>query len=95
MQKCNKGLFHFDVNCCVNKEDLLRDQRPESLNLSLNDEGPIIMKEQVRLAVKSMKKRKAVGEDGVVLAMIIALGYFVIDKLTKLYNRIHEPGYFV
>ena len=76
-------------------EDLFRDQRPDSLNLSLNDEGPGIMNEEVRLAVKSMKKGKAVGEDGVALEMIIALGDFGIEELTKLFNRIYNTGNFV
>ena len=51
------------------------------------------MKKEVRIAVKSMKKGKAVGEDSVALEMIIALGDFVIDELTKLINRVFESGY--
>ena len=48
------------------------------------------MKEEVRLVLRSMKKVKTVGEDDVELDMIIALGDFAIDELTKIFNRIFE-----
>ena len=76
-------------------EDLFRDERPGSLSQSLNDEGPGIMKEKVRFVLKSIKKVKAVSEDGVALKMIIGLGDFAIDEPTKLFNRFYESGNFV
>ena len=54
-------------------KDLFTDQRPNSLNLSLNDEVRSIMKEELRLAVKNMEKRNTVGGDDVALEMILAL----------------------
>ena len=42
-----------------------------------------------------MENGKAVGKDGVALEMIITLGDFAIDELTKLFSRIYESGNFV
>ena len=72
--------------------ELFGDQRPETLNLLSNDDGPIILKHEVECALGSMKKGKAVGEDGVALEMILALGEFGVDELTKLFNKIYASG---
>ena len=73
-------------------QELFRDQRPETLNLSTNDDGPTILKSEVKCAMRSMKKGKAVGEDGVALEMILALGEFGVNELTKLFNKIYASG---
>ena len=72
--------------------ELFRDQRPETLNLLTNDEGPTILKSEIECAMRSMKKGKAVGEDGIALEMILALGEFGVIELTKLFNKIYASG---
>ena len=42
--------------------------------------------------MRSMKKVKAVGEDGVVLEMLLALGEFGVIELTKLFNKTCASG---
>ena len=72
--------------------ELFFDDRPDSISLDLNTEGPIILHQEVRAAIESMKKGKAVGEDDISLEMITALGDFGIKELTKLFNKIYDTG---
>ena len=72
--------------------ELFLDDRPDILNLNLEEEGPIILQQEVRSAIESMKKGKAVGEDGIALEMIIAMGDYGRKELAKLFNKIYETG---
>ena len=45
--------------------ELFSDQRPETLNLLTDDEGPTILKNEIECSVRIMKKGKADGEDGI------------------------------
>ena len=72
--------------------ELFQDQRPETVTLSTNDDGPTILKSEVECAMRGMKKGKAVGEDGVALEMILTLGEFGVIELTKLFNKIYTSG---
>ena len=73
-------------------QELFRDQIPDTLNLSTNDDGTIILKSVVNCAMRSMKKGKAVGNDGEALEMISALRVFGVNELTKLFNKIYASG---
>ena len=42
--------------------ELFRDQKPETSNLSNNDDGATLFKNEEECAIRSMKKRKAVGK---------------------------------
>ena len=53
-----------------------------------NFDGPPIMKDDVRKAVKSMKKGKAAGPDKITVEMIESLDEFGIDMLTDFLNAI-------
>ena len=57
-------------------------------------EGPPIMKDEVRKAVKSMKKGKAAGPDTITVEMIESLDEFGIDRsmLTDFLNAIYDSG---
>ena len=58
-----------------------------------NFDGPPIMKDQVRKAVKSMKKGKAAGPDKITVEMIESLDEFGIDiMLTDFLNAIYDSG---
>ena len=77
---------------CEYITELFMDERPENLNINFNDEGPPIMKEEVQAAIKTMKTGKAVGDDGISVEMLRALGDYAIDKLTDIANKIYDSG---
>ena len=73
--------------------ELYDDERPEAREISIeNNEGPTILKEEVRCAMASMKSGKAVGGDGIAIEVLQALGDFAIDQLTSLFQKIYETG---
>ena len=55
--------------------------------------GPPILRSEIENAVKRMKSGKAAGEDGVVVEMIQAAGEFIMEKITRIANRIYNEGY--
>ena len=57
-----------------------------------NMEGPSIMKDEVRQAIKSMKSNKATGSDGISAEMIQSLDELGVDTITKLINDIYDTG---
>ena len=73
--------------------ELFFDERPESNEIIINNnEGPAILRQEVRSAIENMKTGKAVGGDGIAVEMLQALGDFAIDELTSLFNKIYETG---
>ena len=72
--------------------ELFLDQRPDSMNIQYNNEGPEILQQEVRAAIESMKKGKAVGSDDIAIEMIQALGVFAIKELTGLFSKMYENG---
>ena len=76
--------------------ELFFDERPDSSEIRIDDdEGPMIMKDEVKAAIASMKRGKAVGEDGIDVEVIQALGDFAVDQLTSLFQKMYETGYVV
>ena len=73
-------------------EELFDDQRGERPVLEGELEGPEILEDEVKLALREMKREKAEGSDGVVSEMLEAAGEFGIRKLTRLANRIYDSG---
>ena len=55
-----------------------------------NFDGPPIMKDEVRKAVKLMKKGKTAGPDKITVEMIESLDEFGIDMLTDFLNTIYD-----
>ena len=53
--------------------ELFFDDRPETYVGEFNTEGPVILKEEVRKAMKSLKAGNAVGSDGIGIEMLDAL----------------------
>ena len=72
--------------------ELFADDRPDFVNFELDTEGPTILQQEVRYAMESMKKGKAVGGDDIALEMLLALGDFGVRELTKLFNKIYDTG---
>ena len=72
--------------------ELFLDQRPESIDIQYNNDGPVIVQQEVRAAIESMKKGKAVGKDEISIEMIQAIGDFAIKELTELFNKMYDNG---
>ena len=68
------------------------DERGDKPPIMKNFDGPPIMKDEVRKAVKSMKKGKAAGPDKITVEMIESLDEFGIDMLTDFLNAIYDSG---
>ena len=63
--------------------ELYHDERPEVSEILIEDEeGPTIMREEVRSAMESMKTGKALGGDGIAVEVLRALRDFAVDQLT-------------
>src|SRR5215469_15322304 len=102
MYKQGKAIKKKDGTVVMGKEEvmerwneyiseLLRDNRRENISIQYNGEGPPILKE-VKDAMNKMKFGKAVGNDGIALEMLKALGNFAVEKITTLANKIYESG---
>ena len=72
---------------------LYNDNRGEILKFDGALSGPAIMQDEIRAAIKAMKKVQVAGEDEVVIGMIEATEEFRIRKITDVANRIYESGY--
>src|SRR5215469_5102748 len=70
--------------------ELFRDNRQENINIQYNGEGLPILKEEMEDAMNKIKFGKAVGNDGIALEMLKALGNFAVEKITTLANKIYE-----
>ena len=69
--------------------ELYHDDRPHASEIEIdNNDGPTIMREEVRAAINEMKAGKAVGGDGVAAEALQALGDFAVDQLTYLFQQI-------
>ena len=56
-------------------------------------EGPPILKDEVRNALRKSQNGKAAGEDGITTEMIRTLEEFGVDTLTDLYNDMYATGH--
>ena len=73
-------------------EELFDDDRMSKPSVKKNMEGPSIMKDEVRQAIKSMKSNKAMGLDGISIEIIPSLDDLGVDVITKLINMIYDTG---
>ena len=72
--------------------ELFEDNRKEHDVMKKNFAGPLIMKDEVREAMRKMKTGKATGPDGLSIELIEALEEFGIEKVTTLLNEIYDTG---
>ena len=68
------------------------NRKEQATFVSGQDQGMPILEDEVESAVKEMKKGKAVGDDGIAIEMIQALGDMGTKILTKQLNKIYEAG---
>ena len=87
-------------------EELFRDNRGGKPEIRKNIDGPKILQSEIRAAVSRMKGNKARGPDGIVIELIKALLFaiinvllpllllddFGIEKLTIMANEIYNTG---
>jgi len=73
-------------------KELYDANRDENMQLDHNNEGPKIMEEEVRHALKKTKDGKAAGGDGIAAEMIKALEDFGVERTTRLLNKIYDTG---
>ena len=71
---------------------LYNDDRNERKIIKNNFEGPPILKDEIKSAIKQMKTGKALGPDGIATEMIEALEEFGVDILYDLLNEIYNTG---
>src|ERR1700730_4032745 len=55
-------------------------------------DGPNIVKDQVRFAIKHMKRNKACGPDGMFAELLHAAEEFSVEKITEIANDICSSG---
>ena len=72
--------------------ELYHDERSNKPPIMNNFDGPPIMKDEVRKAVKLMKKGKTAGPDKIIIEIIESLDEFGIDMLTDFLNAIYDSG---
>ena len=68
------------------------ENRNENFSVRNNFEGPPIIRDEVRHAVKKIKSGKAAGPDNIAIEHIEALKEFGVAKLTSFLNNIYETG---
>ena len=75
-------------------KDLFEDEGRGDIPM-LNDEleGPEILEEEIRYAMKTMKKGKSAGNDKITIEMIEASGDYGLRKITELTNKIYDTGF--
>ena len=92
-----------DGNILMEKEDILNrwseyitelyhDDRGPPPIIDNEDEGPLILEDEVQKALTKMKKGKAAGPDDIPSEMITALNEIGIKEVTKLLNLIYTTG---
>ena len=74
--------------------ELFHDVREVMPSFPESEEGPKILRSEVRTAIKMMRRNKAPGPDGVVIEMIDALEEYGVEKLTDVINKIYNDGQF-
>ena len=70
----------------------LYDDTREQIVCETNNEGPEILKEEIRKSMKNIKNGKAIETDGIAKEMIEALGEKGVDILTEIVNKIYKNG---
>ena len=71
---------------------IIQDKRGEIPGMH-NLNGRIILKEEVKKAIDTLRPGKAPGEDNITTEMLQALVEIGIDKITELCNKIYDTGY--
>ena len=70
-------------------KELYEDEQ-EVMDLELDEQGPEIMKEEIRAAMNRMKKGKAIGKDGIAVEIPESLGEKGLEIIKEVANKIYK-----
>ena len=73
--------------------DLYNDENRSIRPDYVGDDGPSITQDEVSVAIKKMKDRKATGVDEIPTECLKALNTTSLKILTDLFNKIYKTGY--
>ncbi|GFS11191.1 LINE-1 retrotransposable element ORF2 protein [Elysia marginata] len=73
-------------------KELFDNDREDIEVMKNNFAGPVIMKDEVRAAIRKMKNGKATGPDSIAVEQIEALEEFGTTIITDLLNEIYDTG---
>ena len=71
--------------------ELYNDDREEP-NITIEMEGPSILKCEIEKAMRKMKSGKAAGEDGIVIEMLRAMGDWGTEQILNIASFMHNTG---
>ena len=73
-------------------QELFEDDRGDMPHIRKDMDGPEILKDEVRFAVKHMKRNKACGPDNIYAELLHASEEFSVEKITEIANDIYNSG---
>ena len=73
-------------------QELFEDDREALPQIRKDIEGPEILKDEVRFAIKQMKRNKACGPDNIYAELLQATDEFRVDKVTEIANDMYNSG---
>ena len=73
-------------------QELFEDDREAMPQIRKTMEGPEILKDEVRFAIKKMKRNKACGPDNIFAELLQATEEFSVDKITEIANDMYNSG---
>ena len=73
-------------------QELFEDDRGDMPHIRKDIDGPEILKDEVRFAVKHMKRNKACGPDNIYAELLQASEEFSVEKITEIANDIYNSG---
>ena len=98
----NNSIMDKGGNLLMEMEDTLKrwteyikelyEDEQEVIDLELDEQGPEIMKEEIRAAMNRMKKGKAIGNDGIAVEMLESLGEKGLEIIQDIVNQIYNTG---
>src|SRR5438552_6228513 len=71
---------------------LFEDDREALPQIRKDMDGPEILKDEVRFAIKQMKRNKACGPDNIYAELVKATEEFSMDKITEIANDMYNSG---
>src|SRR5579872_4891928 len=73
-------------------QELFEDDRGDLPQIRKDIDGPDILKDEVRFAIKHMKRNKACGPDNIFAELLHAAEEFSVEKITEIANDIYNSG---
>ena len=96
--KTKEGILVMEIEDVLKRwgeyvKDLFEGDRGNNPRLHIPMNGPELLEEEIVKVMKSMKKGKSPGHDGITIEMLLASGNFGLKKIVELANKIYNTGY--